>query len=617
MCGISGAVARRDDPAGPEFVGRALALQHQRGPDHRAGTAVDLGDWTISLGHNRLCIIDLAPTGHQPMWGAGRRAVVTYNGEIYNYLELREELAASGASFRGQSDTEVLLAAWARWGRDTLARLNGMFALALVDCDRGELVLARDRFGVKPLYYTSRPGGVRFASTLGPLLAEAGKPDLAYLRQGLALGAFEDDSSRTPHEGILSVPPGHLVRIGLEPTRLRAEVTPWYDLADAVAAQVDSLARAPVAAAAGQVRDLLTDAVALRLRSDVPVGVSLSGGVDSAAVARLAATAAGGVRGLTFGHPAAGGTEGPQVARLAAGSAVQADFVWPAPERMAELFWSCLRAQQAPFATASVVAQYAVFERARALGLTVMLGGQGGDEAFMGYRKYHLFRVQEALASRDARAVLVAAAGLGRVLWGERRQAGLYWSRGRQYATGVTPGSALRLGETPLPDLGLPAAGGSRARQLLDITRFSLPTLLRYEDRNSMGHSIESRLPFMDYRVVELGAALPAALKLRGGYGKWILREALAGVVPDELAWARAKRGFDVDSRGWIEAGLGPAIRDALDQVIPRLGGLVMPGLRVTDYFANTRLAGDRAVFADAVALLWLGGWAAPREGGA
>lgn len=594
---------------------RALVLQRPRGPDHQAEITVPVGDWTIALGHNRLCVIDLAPSGHQPMWGAGRRLVVTYNGEIYNYLELRAELEALGVVFHTRSDTEVLLAAWQRWGPRALHRFNGMFALAMLDLDRRELVLVRDRFGVKPLYYHLRPGDIRFASTLAPLLERGGEPDLGYLHQGLALGTFEDDSPRTPYTDLRSVQPGTMLTVSLDGDRLASEVTRWYHLGEQVAGQVEGLAGATPTAAADTVRELLADAVALRLRSDVPVGVSLSGGVDSAAVASLAASVTGGVTGLTFGHPDAPESEAALVGLLARSAPILVEHVWPEPEAMAGLFWNCLRAQQAPFASGSVVAQYAIFQRARQQGLTVMLGGQGGDEGFMGYRKYHLFRLQAALAGRHPGHALTAAAGLLRAVWGERAQANVYWSRGRQYATGVAPDSALRLGEMPLQDLGLPPAGGSRARQALDITRWSLPTLLRYEDRNSMGHSIESRLPLMDYRLLELGVALPEVLKLRRGYGKWVLREAVDDLVPSAITWARAKRGFDVSTASWMTGGLGPAIREALQGVLPRVRGLVRPGLRVPDYFHDVRLAGDRAVFADAVALLWLGGWAAPREG--
>lgn len=615
MCGISGAVVRRDDPGAEQYVARALVLQRPRGPDHQAATTLPVGDWTVALGHNRLCVIDLAPSGHQPMWGAARHRVTSYNGEIYNYLELRAELEALGATFHSRSDTEVLLAAWERWGPEALQRLNGMFAFALLDIDRRELVLARDRFGVKPLYYQLRPGEFRFASTLGPLLERAGDPDLGYLHQGLALGAFEDDSPRTPYAGIRSVQPGTMLTIKLEEERLRSDVTRWYDLDGRVAGQVEQLAGESAPSAAARVRELLTSAVALRLRADVPVGVSLSGGVDSASVAALAASMSGGVTGLTFGHPDARETEAGMVGILAGAAPIAVEHVWPEPEAMGGLFWSCLRAQQAPFSSGSVVAQYAVFQRARQRGLTVMLGGQGGDEGFMGYRKYHLFRLQAALSARHPTVALVAAAGLLRAVWGERTQAGVYWSRGRQYTTGVAPDSALRLGDLPLPDLGLPPRGGARARQALDITRWSLPTLLRYEDRNSMGHSIESRLPLMDYRLLELGVALPEALKLRHGYGKWVLREAVGSLVPPAITWARAKRGFDVNTARWMAGGLGHAIRDALHTVIPQVRELVRPGLRVADYFHDGRLAGDRAVFADAVALLWLGGWAAPREG--
>lgn len=595
------------------WVERALVLQRPRGPDHTDAASVPVGGWTVVLGHNRLCVIDLAPTGHQPMWGAGRRAVISYNGEIYNYLELRQELESAGAVFTSRSDTEVLLAAWARWGAAALDRLNGMFAIALLDLDRAELVLARDRFGVKPLYYQERPAGLWFASTLAPLVREGCEPDLGYLRQGLVLGAFEDESGRSPYLGIRSVPPGCLVRVPLGGDRIRTEVVRWYDFAERVHGRVEALAEARPGEARAEVRALLEDAVALRLRSDVPVGVSLSGGLDSSSVAAIAARVTGPVQGITFGHPDAPESEAGLVGRLAAGRDIAVQHVWPDAEAISALFWGCLRAQQAPFASPSVVAQYAVFQRARALGLTVMLGGQGGDEGFMGYRKYHLFRLQEAMRTGRPGAMLGAAVGLARLLWGERAQAGLYWSRGRQYATGAAPGSILRLGDEALPPLGLPASGGSRGRQVLDILRFSLPTLLRYEDRNSMGHSIESRLPFLDYRLMELGAALPIALKVRDGHGKWILRTAVEDLLPREIAWARMKRGFDVRADAWFAGGLGAAVREALRQSLPGLRDLVAPGIRVDDYFADSRLVRDRAVFADAVALLWLGGWAQAR----
>ncbi|MFN2316481.1 MAG: asparagine synthetase B, partial [Gemmatimonadales bacterium] len=433
--------------------------------------------------------------------------------------------------------------------------------------------------------------------------------------QGLAVGTFEDDSPRTPYTDLRSVQPGTMLTISLRGDRLASEVTRWYDLSERVAEQVDGLAGATPAAAADRVRELLANAVAIRLRSDVPVGVSLSGGVDSSAVAALAASASGGVTGLTFGHPTVPESEAALVGLLARSAPITVHHVWPEPEAMGGLFWNCLRAQQAPFASSSVVAQFAVFQRARQEGLTVMLGGQGGDEGFMGYRKYHLFRLQAALSDRRPREALMAANGLFRALWGERTQASVYWTRGRQYATGVGPDSALRLGRVPQPEMGLPPTGGARARQALDITRWSLPTLLRYEDRNSMGHSIESRLPLMDYRLLELGVALPEALKLRRGYGKWVLRHAVDPILPPAITWARAKRGFDVNAGPWMAGGLGHAIREALQGVLPRVRGLVRPGLRVPDYFHDARLAGDRAVFADAVALLWLGGWAAPREG--
>jgi asparagine synthase (glutamine-hydrolysing) len=610
MCGIGGGIGRPGDGIVGAVSSACLAAHARRGPDHQRGEVIAVGGWQAHLTHNRLTVVDLSSGGHQPMRRDPGGQWLCYNGEIYNYVELRRELESMGLVFQSASDSEVLLAAWQAWGPDSLDRCNGMFAFAIVDPAKAQVTLVRDRFGVKPLHYVLTPDRLLFSSTPGPLAAAVGgEPDLTYLSRGARYGTWDDDTGRSPFARVRSLPAGHLLSISLGQGPLLGEPRAWYRLADRVRDLVPTLASLTAEDAIAATRQQLDEAVRLRLRADVPVAVSLSGGVDSATVAAMARARHGTLRGFSFGHPDQPGTEGPVIGRLARHLDLEVDWVWPTDAVMAEDFWACLEAQDAPFAGGSVVAQHAVFRAVRRAGVKVLLGGQGGDEAFMGYRKYLVWRWLSAMRSGDVRATVGSGVDLACGLAAQATQWRTYLAAARRYRPGGAVGSLLALPAAAPTSWKAPEVPGLAAHQVADAVSGGLPTLLRYEDRNSMGNSVESRLPFLDYRLVEWAMAAPVGVKLRAGYGKWVLRQVANGLLPAEVGRTRGKRGFDVRVDRWLAAGLGERIRTRLSEARPRLRAFLPDRLRVERDFSDAALATTSQRMTDAITALWLARW--------
>jgi asparagine synthase (glutamine-hydrolysing) len=610
MCGIAGALVTRDTERYARLVDEMVQCQVARGPDHQASARIRVGEACALLGHDRLSIIDLSAAAHQPMWDAERRFCLTYNGEVYNYRELRTELEAFGHRFRTSSDSEVIIEAFRAWGAEAVPRFNGMFAFGLLDVAERRLWLVRDRFGIKPLLYHHGPGGVAFGSTGRSIARAMGLgPDLEYVARGVHYWLYEDGGESTQYEGVRAVPAGHLLRVELSPGGgVRVHTERWYDLEARVRGAREELARVRVPELKERLDTLLRSSVDLRLRSDVPVGVSLSGGVDSASVAALLAERHEDVRGISFSHPDAPESEGPLVKQVVRATGIAVEYVWPEPREVVDAFWKALEAQDAPFPGASIVAQYMVFAAARRLGLKVMLGGQGGDEVLMGYQKFQFLYLREAVRGGRWGEAARAAGGLAAVVASDLPRIRESWAARRRY-TGVQ-GIAASIALPPPGHVVMGAAAGEPLwkRQARDVTQLSLPTLLRYEDRNSMGNGIESRLPFLDYRVVEMGVALPAAAKVRGGYGKWLLRQTMRGRVPAAVLRARRKSGFGVSQDHWIDAGLGAAIRERIRSSLGTLRGFVGEAADVDRLFADGELKRSSARMAEATALIWMAG---------
>jgi asparagine synthase (glutamine-hydrolysing) len=591
MCGIAG-LFHPDVPKPVEAArvrAMADALAH-RGPD---GSGV----WTgpgIGLGHRRLSIIDLE-TGDQPMRSADGELALTYNGEIYNFRELRAELESHGHVFATASDTEVVLASWRQWGPACLGRFNGMFAFALYDAAEDCLFLARDRLGVKPLFYATLPdGALIFASELKGLLVHPRlrrEPDPRAAEDFLAHGYVPDDSCLVA--GVRKLAAGHflLVRRG----RALPEPVRWWDV------DFSNPSAARAAALEEELVERLREAVRSRLVADVPLGAFLSGGVDSSAVVAFMAEASRqAVETCSIGFAEADCDESPYARLVADRFATHhrtriveaSDF--SLIDRLAEAF-------DEPFADASAIGAFRVAELARER-VKVALSGDGADEAFAGYRRYRLFAAEEQARRRLPQGVKTALGAVGdiypkldwapRFLRAKTTLVALGRSSGEAYADAVGATSfgirsslytshftQLLQGhraETRYVEAMRAAPAGdplSRA-QYADLKIWLPGDILTKVDRTSMAVSLEAREPLLDHRLVEFAAALPARLRLRGGKGKWLLKKALGRYLPDEILH-RPKMGFVTPVSAWFRGPLaGEAAALARSRALAELGWL-------------------------------------------
>jgi asparagine synthase (glutamine-hydrolysing) len=574
-----------------------------RGPDGEGWRCEDSPAGPITLGHRRLAIISVDESGAQPMaYGQGRYWIV-YNGEVYNYKELRVELEGLGHRFAGDSDTEVLLAAYAQWGGDCLGRLNGMFAFAIHDRQEQVLFLARDRFGVKPLYIWQADDGVAFCSEIKQLTALPGFQARVNVRRAvdfLASGLC-DHTDETLFAGVRQLRGGECVRLDLGRWRPGMEVPrrSWYALPRA-----DSLSL-PAEQAYEKFFALLRDSVSLRLRADVPVGSCLSGGLDSSAIVCLvhdllgdSETARRHAFSCCFDVP--GLDEKTYVDAVIAQTHAVSHIVSPAPDDLWAALDKLVWHQDEPFGSTSIFAQWTVFAEAARAGIKVMLDGQGADEQLAGYHTMfgaHLagFRAPwrwPALVS-EMRAIQARHRTPLKRLLGLTLAAALpapaFAMAARVANSNPMPswlGPALQAGAgqtkqahfraRPLP--GESPLGALCTQQLL-VT--SVPTLLRYEDRNSMAHSIEARVPFLDYRLVELSIALGGEHKIAGGETKRLLRGGLEKTLPALVRNRQDKLGFPTPEELWFKGPLRSRVAPLVQNVARRF----------PDYFDGAQLS--------------------------
>jgi asparagine synthase (glutamine-hydrolysing) len=555
MCGIAGSLdllmGREPDE---ELVAAMTDVLAHRGPDD-AGLLVAP---PVVLGHRRLSILDVSEAGHQPMVSRDGRYWITFNGEIFNYRELAAELRQVGHEFRTECDTEVLVAAYEHWGRESFPRLNGMFAFAVWDRLREELVCVRDRLGVKPLYYALCDGRFRFASEIKGLLLDpsvACVPNRPRVLDFLATGVT-DHTDETLFEGILQLPAGSfmIVRQGTP----IAAAAKWYEPRPANL-------RKP---SADELRERLVDAVALRLRSDVPVGTTLSGGLDSSAVTVIATevrAAEGLAPAMTFSSRCDDPDldEGRYIAPvLAMTGAPNRDFtprVTGLLDDLDHLLWH----MDEPFHSAAVYGHWQMSVLARSEGVVVLLDGQGGDEALHGYDYllYPGFLYSSLIRGRLGR--MIREVRCRRALKGISVQQSL-----KELVKLLLP--ARNRARRPPPWLrsdgapaGLPLPSRSvRGHHRYGLTVQPLPMYNHQLDRNTMSVSLEARNPFLDHRVVECGLALGPADHLRAGFSKWTLREALRGRLPTAVLDRARKQGFTTDESTWIRGELGDAIEE-------------------------------------------------------
>ena len=528
------AYAGADSP--PEIRTELPLLGHEADP-----AAADVG-----LGHRRFSIIDLSPAGHQPFFSTDGRSCVVFNGEIYNYLELREELERAGRRFRTHSDTEVLLEAYAHWGTDAFARLNGFWALALYDFAERRLLLSRDRFGKRPLFWTQVGGAVYFASEIKALLrvpevSDRRAVDEAAAYRWLAYGRKDLDDS-TLYAGIRSLPAGTWCRVdeGFPAGAQRFWAPPTERLTERDIG-VDE--------AAARLRETLTESVRLRLRADVPVGAELSGGMDSSAVVALASLVLDRpLTTFTVRFPEAEWNE--EGYARAIGERYRTDYrVLDSP---ADRFWDDILAftylQEEPYHSPNLHTNQLIWARMRELGIKVSLNGAAGDEILAGYG--HHFDLAQAENLLHGRLGAWAANARGRVGGGAvGAMAGPLRKLARAAMQPVLPSMIARRQRPTwvraLETRGNPVESGTLSGVLLsDLTNTLIPYWLRSGDRGYMGVPLEVRAPFLDFRVSDLAFRLPTTYLVRDGWQKWILRKAMADLLPEEVLWRRQKLGF-------------------------------------------------------------------------
>jgi asparagine synthase (glutamine-hydrolysing) len=564
MCGIVG-VAFTHSQLGHEWLGTACNLLINRGPD-------DFGDWVssdrrVGLGHRRLSILDLTTLGHQPMHQVKRGLSIVFNGEIYNFDELRRELEGFGHSFHSHSDTEVLLAAYAKWDKDCLSRLNGMFAFAIFDAQREVLFMARDRAGEKPLFYRHEKGALYFASELKALLAHPQLPrriDTEALDCYLSMGFVP--GNRCILQGYNKLPPAHALLFNLKTGE--ANVWRYWSLPELNA----TAERTNEVALVEELETLLEQAVGAQLVADVPVGILLSGGVDSSLITAMAVRRSSKVRTFSIGFPGHGKLDETSHARLIARHFGTEHTELMAEPTTADLLFTLARQFDEPIVDSSMIPTYLVSQLVRQH-CTVALGGDGGDELFAGYNSYsRLLWMQRKLAYVPG--------------WLRRGVAQMaeHWLpvglKGRNYLQGLNvdlsnglPLLASYFDPTQRCRLLRGTAGHrfvaekiwtasipkqwdllQRATRM-DFENYLAEDILVKVDRASMLNSLEIRAPFLDYRLIEFAfGKVPSPLKATEGEKKILLKKLAERVLPAEFDKKR-KQGFSIPLSDWLQRG--------------------------------------------------------------
>jgi asparagine synthase (glutamine-hydrolysing) len=578
MCGIIGLFTTSPPDDLPRRLRAGLATLRYRGPDDSGQEIISVAGGSLVLGHTRLSIIDLTSAGHQPMYSLDQRFAIIFNGEIYNYRELRRELEVLGYEFRSDSDTEVLLAAWIQWRAGSLPQLVGMFAFVVFDREAGTLTCVRDAFGIKPFFYGQEQDTFLFASEIPAIKAlKQEKIGLDWQRayDYLVHGDY-DTGPRSFVDGVLHLLPGHLLEVDLRSVQVSGPQRWWSP-------RIAEHCGLSFAQATELVRERFLDNIRLHLRSDVPLGAALSGGIDSSAVVCAMRHVEPGLPINTFSYIARGSlvSEESWVDRVNQHvGAIPHKVVMSAAE-LADDLDEMIRAQGEPFASTSIYAQYRVFKLARQQGVTVTLDGQGADEMLAGYSGYPGQRIRSLVEKgsfAEAWHFLDEWArwpGRNRLQGAKRAvaemaQGPLYdalrrLNGNRTLPAWINPHSLEERGiirRYPRLRSDTNEAGRRLVAELaLSLNRRGLPALLRHGDRNSMRFSVESRVPFLTLELVELLLSLPEAYLISPqGETKHIFRAAMRGIVPDDILGRRDKIGFETPEKEWL-LGMAETVR--------------------------------------------------------
>ena len=566
MCGICGIFNYTQKPIDQEMVRRMNNLLTYRGPDAEGYYFSD----HIGMGSRRLSIIDLSG-GDMPVYNEDGRISIVFNGEIYGYIELRDTLEKLGHRFKTRSDTETIVHAYEEYGEDFVSQLNGMFAFALWDSNQEELFIARDRVGEKPLFYTEVNGRFLFASEIKSLLLDPEvQPEVNPDAINQYLTALYIPYPQTIFKDIYKLPPGHFMRISRSGIKVKRY---WHP-------EKIRPRDLPMEQATEELRELLADAVRIQMRSDVPVGAFLSAGMDSTSVVAFAKRTTKGANLKTFavGFEGADWDERPGARSVAEMYETDHYDISVAPEDLWRLLPKLVWHMDEPMGDGSIVPLYIISSLARQH-VKVVLCGAGGDELFAGYPRYEIgFRgLQQRTLQSLPTPIKEAAEGLGNLYsagFGNRVRVAMR-SVDRQYFedhTWLTPAERQGLLQTNRSSYAqvvskhyhrLAWSDPVNRLMFVDINTYMSDDLLPMTDRMTMGVSLEGRLPFLDYRLIEWALALPGDMKLRNGTNKYVLRKAMNGLLPEEIL-DRPKRGFGPPFNAWLRAGILDYARELL-----------------------------------------------------
>ena len=585
MCGIAGIICPEPNEPGKTAVQKMTSALAHRGPDGESFWNNE--NDTVLLGHRRLSIIDLSKEAGQPMSYAHRYHIV-HNGEIYNYIELKQTLEQKGYQFSTKSDTEVILAAYDHYQENCLPLFDGMFAFAIWDEQEKKLFAARDRFGEKPFYYSYNKNNRQlfFASELKALWA-AGLPrsiDENMLLNYLTLGytTHPTDSGKTFYSGLFKLPAGHYIQFSPYGEKADIKVTRYWNLDKRNIIQVGE------EEAIGQFNQLFHQSVNRRLRADVSIGTSLSGGLDSSSVVaamhqQLSVNDFYQQQTFTAGFPNYEKDETSYAKIVATQFGLKQYFTQPSAGNLADEMVKLVHHHEEPISSASVYAQYKVFELAKQHNVKVLLDGQGADEILAGYPKYIHWFLQEQLSNLQFRLYRREKKSL------DKHAFHFEW-KARNYLAALLPEVARRqLEKKALRSIAnnhsiseefkttffnkeacyKPVIRSLNDSLYYNTSQLGLEELLRYADKNSMAHGREVRLPFLQHELVQFIFSLQATYKIHSGYTKWILRKAMQPILPNEIVWRTDKTGFEPPQQQWMEhSAVLDLIRTAKEQLV-------------------------------------------------
>ncbi|MDC0534933.1 asparagine synthase (glutamine-hydrolyzing) [Francisellaceae bacterium] len=520
-----------------------------RGPDD-SGVFIDKN---VGLGHRRLSIIDLSEAGHQPMKYLDKYFIV-FNGEIYNYIEIRSELKKQGYQFKNSTDTEVILAAYDYWGEACVNYFNGMWAFSIYDKQSRSIFCSRDRFGIKPLYYKSTPDFICMGSEIKQILAydKVSLCNTKMLTDFLVYG-YSEHTTETFFDGINTLLPGHNMLINA--STLEYKIYQYYTLEE----KSDSDCKSKIDYVE-KFLGLLDSSVNLRLRSDVAIGGCLSGGLDSSSIIGVASQYNQNFNAFTAKSESIDTDESFYAKLVSEHLGVNQHWITPSESEFQDTLSQLAYIQEEPYLSPSIFMQYSVFKAVKEQGVTVLLDGQGGDETLLGYERYY----PAALGSKGLLSKFLSAREISqnsKLSYLQVLKYYLYFTnqhirKKARLRESIKYLSPQIIGEAERSDIIKKSADSYSSLfnlQFCEIGTLQLPHLLRYEDKTSMYHSIETRLPFLDYRLVEFNVNLPLEFKIQNGWTKYILRQAVNPILPKEVVWRKNKFGFQAPENKWYE----------------------------------------------------------------